>query len=518
MAELASWAVGSDTERIVDVEDARAATSALLAPSATIAGRTGFLAGPTTQGRVTASGTPDANVTVAAFQAALDNSRGQFPYIATLDSPKTIDVLVANPSDPANARWDLIIAQQNDAYYGDANSLFEVKRITGTPAASPSDPAVTGSPAYITLARITVTAGATTITSGMITDLRPTTLTVARGGTIPCTAAARPASPYAGMKIFETDTGIERVWNATTSAWEALFGAVSSVMTTSLPIRTTVANEASLTSTLHGFQIGSTSSANLRADPNEIQAVNNAAAATLNLQPAGGLVQVGTGGLDVDGATTLDGAATVNNTVTITPTPSDASKAVAFNHAYGIFVDNVNAVGGAGTRFWLDTPANGDVTIGPRTGANVIAGLRFRTDSTTASGANMFIDSGTYRVSRSTSSLKYKVDVQDMTLDLDALRALRPVRFRDKGEVRDDPDTTQTYVGLIAEEVDALGLHEFVQYMTNEETGERTADGVQYDRLAVAQQLLIRALEDTVSDQAGQIADLAARVEALESP
>lgn len=529
MAEKDSWAVGSDTDRRVDVEDARAALSALLAPSSGIAGRAGFLAGPTTQGQVTASGTPNASVNVAAFQVVLANSRGIFPYTVTLDAPKTVDVLVANPSDPTNARRDLIIAQQSDAYYGDASSPFEVKRITGTAAASPSDPAVPGSPDYITLARVTVTAGATTITSGMITDLRPAPLTVARGGVLPCTSSTRPSVPYSGMVIYETDTGIMRVWNATSAAWRQVLNDVGGTVTTEGVLRLPQLGNATATSATHSFQIGASTTTNLRADANEVLAANNGAPSTLNLNvSSAGLVQVGTGGLDVNGTTTLDGAttvnaaATINNLTTMTPATGSGSKAIAFNHSYAVWVDNIAADGGAGSRMWLDTPDNGDVVIGPRGGSDFINQLRLRTDSTTASAANVYMNPTGNIISRSTSSLRYKVDVQDLVLDLAAVRALRPVRFRDRGEVERDPDTTQTYVGLIAEEVDALGLHSFVSYM-EDENGDLIPDGVQYDRLTVALHMLVTELEDTVAAQAEQIqaqtatiADLVARVEALE--
>lgn len=521
MAEKASWAVGSDTERIVDVEDARAATSGLLAPSATIAGRTGFLAGPATQGQVTASGTPDANVHVAAFQAALPNSRGTFPYIVTLDAPKTLDVLVANPSDPTNPRHDLIIAQQSDAYYGDASSPFEVVRVTGTPAASPSDPAVPGSPDYFTLARITVTAGATTITSGMITDLRPAQITVARGAVLPCTSSTRPTAPYGGMTIFETDTGKFRARNATTSVWEEVFTATSNQMTTDLPLRITNSGDVSLTSTSHAFQIGPTSGQNFRVDGEEMQAVNNGATSTLRVNPIGGLVRIGSGGLDVDGDAVVNGTftadttSTFSGTATITPAASANSKPLAFNHAYGINVDNVAADGSAGTRLWIDTPNDGDVVIGPRGGSDFINSLRLRTDSPTGNAANLYINSTTYQISRSTSSLRYKTDVEDLDLDLDAVRALRPVRFRDKHEVEQDPTTTQTYVGLIAEEVHDAGLHNFVHYM-EDENGELTPDGVQYDRLTVALHLLVSDLADTVTAKTAEITALQAALASLE--
>lgn len=38
-------------------------------------------------------------------------------------------------------------------------------------------------------------------------------------GVTVCTSTTRPASPYAGQLVFETDTLNQRIWNATTSTW-----------------------------------------------------------------------------------------------------------------------------------------------------------------------------------------------------------------------------------------------------------------------------------------------------------
>ena len=78
-------------------------------------------------------------------------------------------------------------------------------------------------------------------------------------------------------------------------------------------------------------------------------------------------------------------------------------------------------------------------------------------NSTTANAANVFI-SGSAQLQRSTSSLKYKTDVQDATHGLAEVMALRPVTYKGKN----DGDTV--FGGLIAEEVHEAGLTEFVQY------------------------------------------------------
>ena len=80
-------------------------------------------------------------------------------------------------------------------------------------------------------------------------------------------------------------------------------------------------------------------------------------------------------------------------------------------------------------------------------------------NKTTSSAANMFIDTGGV-LYRSTSSLKYKNNVQDAVHGLADLLALRSVTYQGKS----DADEGKTFGGLIAEEVHAAGLTEFVQY------------------------------------------------------
>jgi hypothetical protein len=76
---------------------------------------------------------------------------------------------------------------------------------------------------------------------------------------------------------------------------------------------------------------------------------------------------------------------------------------------------------------------------------------------TTASAANLVVQVNG-ELSRSTSSLKYKTDVADSAHGLAEVMQLRPVTYKGKN----DGDTV--FGGLIAEEVHAAGLTEFVQY------------------------------------------------------
>jgi hypothetical protein len=88
-------------------------------------------------------------------------------YVGYNDAPTVVAITTANPTNP---RIDLLCMTVNDAYYTGAlnNVVFQV--VVGTPASSPVAPALPAN--SIALAEIDVAAGALSITSGDITDLR----------------------------------------------------------------------------------------------------------------------------------------------------------------------------------------------------------------------------------------------------------------------------------------------------------------------------------------------------------
>lgn len=117
-------------------------------------------------------------------------------YVSTLVSTATLTVAAA---DPTNPRIDIVVAYVDDA--GDSESAGYVEIFEGTAAASPSAPAAPAN--STTLARISVPANATSITSGDITTTRVFTCAV---GGVPV-AVKGTLLGYEGQLAFDPDAG-----------------------------------------------------------------------------------------------------------------------------------------------------------------------------------------------------------------------------------------------------------------------------------------------------------------------
>lgn len=205
MAERDSlWTMNGAT-RVLDAEDARVGTTAMLVPGATVLrGRQGLRPGAGNPGKVVASGTPDVNVKVEKFMAVVTATRGLGEYIATLDADKTMNILGTTPAHGSLQRNHLIIGRQTDTYYLDGSTAFTVMEVIGVAGAG--DPSLAAYPDYIPLARLRIPANATTITNAMIDDLRPPWV-AALGGLLGVTGTTDRATltPYNGFPIYRLD-------------------------------------------------------------------------------------------------------------------------------------------------------------------------------------------------------------------------------------------------------------------------------------------------------------------------
>jgi 4-hydroxy-3-methylbut-2-en-1-yl diphosphate synthase IspG/GcpE len=88
-------------------------------------------------------------------------------YMAYNDAATTATITTADPSNP---RIDLVCITVNDAAYSGSLNSVAINVVAGTPAGSPTVPSTPTN--SIALARVAVAAGATSISSGNITDVR----------------------------------------------------------------------------------------------------------------------------------------------------------------------------------------------------------------------------------------------------------------------------------------------------------------------------------------------------------
>jgi hypothetical protein len=103
---------------------------------------------------------------------------------------------------------------------------------------------------------------------------------------------------------------------------------------------------------------------------------------------------------------------------------------------------------------------------------------------------------------RTTSSRRYKTDIQPLELNLTDLYGVEPKTFKRIEEVQEDPESARVYPGFIAEELAGTSLDSFVFY-SKDQDGNSRPEGIHYPELTTALLLAIK--------------DLNARIEALES-
>jgi hypothetical protein len=165
--------------------------------------------------------------------------------------------------------------------------------------------------------------------------------------------------------------------------------------------------------------------------------------------------------------------------------------------------------------------------------------IQFPLIGTTASGANAYLDGGIGNaLYRSTSSLRYKTDVQDLDGKyLDRILDLRPVRYR-SAAAADDPSLS--HFGLIAEEVAQVeprlvnftyADEDYEEVIVEAGEGDgaprterklrdgaerKVPDGVQYDRLTVLLLGLVKRLQARIEALEARLDELAARAPAAE--
>ena len=127
-------------------------------------------------------------------------------------------------------------------------------------------------------------------------------------------------------------------------------------------------------------------------------------------------------------------------------------------------------------------------------GASTFGGYIYNTGyATTTSSANAYINSSTGLLARSSSSLRYKLDVEPQVIPVQSILQLQPKSFIDKASADAQDGKTDglpRILGLIAEEIAQIPVLADL-LMNKNKQGE--PDSVNYDRVAVA---LLPLLQD----------------------
>lgn len=168
------------------------------------------------------------SVIVAGGQVVIPGTEGTYQGFYVCEN-RGNEVVTIAPSDPTNARIDLIVARVRDAAYSGAVNTFTLEAVTGSAAGLPAYPTVPDN--CWVLARVDVAAAATTVITANITDIR-TGLSgftdqngraAALGGVVVCSSSLRPTTGlYDGFIAYEANTN--RLIFYTGSAWEYVMG------------------------------------------------------------------------------------------------------------------------------------------------------------------------------------------------------------------------------------------------------------------------------------------------------
>jgi hypothetical protein len=150
-------------------------------------------------------------------------------------------------------------------------------------------------------------------------------------------------------------------------------------------------------------------------------------------------------------------------------------------------------------------PGSYAIQVGNATGSALLTALSVNSSgwvyapqvysNTTANAANVYV-SGTGLLQRSTSSLKYKENIEPLPYGLKEVQKIKPVTFTSKGD-----DSGARYGGLIAEDLHKQGLSEFVVY-----DEENQPDAIHYGNLVSLAFKAIQELEAKVASLEAQIA------------
>jgi len=385
--------------------------------------------------------------------------------------------------------------------------------VQGTPASTPSAPTLTQTDTAVyelLLGYVAVSASATTISAGDVTDKR-----VFLGNV--WTTANRPA-PKLGLTGFNTTLGKLESW--TGSSWDVV---TPTSLDASVITSGTIDNARLATTAINKGGTGATSASDARTALGITP--QNIGAALTDHQHAASAITSGT----------LDSARIPNITVAMGGTGATSAAQARVNLEAAVNKSPTNQVGvgwtqSGGFRGYVDATDFGRIVFsnssnevtnavntsgyvtalgfaggadGISTAGGVVSGNGISSPVTynqNNSGRAMYIASnGLMGVGG--SSERFKDNIVDAEIDTEKVLQIAVRNYSYKKSFSDDQSLQ---IGVIAEELLALGLNEFVFF-----DADGVPDGVAYEKLALA-------LFPVVQNQATQLKSIEARLEALE--
>ena len=176
------------------------------------------------------------------------------------------------------------------------------------------------------------------------------------------------------------------------------------------------------------------------------------------------------------------GGITLNSNGTITTSGTTYTKYLVVNSA--TLGSNYMAVGG-------DSVINGNLSV-----ANYFYDPGH---ATTTSTANAYLNSISGLLARSTSSQRYKVEIEPQDIPLESFMALQPKSYIDKAQYEENNNSSnglQRLLGLIAEDVAQIPV---IGEMLANKNKDGNPDSVNYDRVAVALIPIIKSILDRLN-------------------
>lgn len=187
-------------------------------------------------------------------------------------------------------------------------------------------------------------------------------------------------------------------------------------------VRITGTDDVTLTSTLHGFQIGEDADANLAIDINEVQARVNGSAAPLYLNNSGGQITTGSGGISTTGSISATGTVGIRKASNV----ARIDFPVSGGNDPGYIEHIENPANVAEMRFSVsDDPGNTDFfSFGATVGGFFNEGARIYTDGTalfdgvvSASGLNITNGIQTNNLATAAKRIRYVPIVPVFTIN-----------------------------------------------------------------------------------------------------